>query len=215
MIVCDVGFAARPLGGIPPCGDGWHLRQESTWTRLMLADGLGHGRHAHQLVSQLKQKLEWIEKRSTYRLSLEQCIVEMHQMLKKGGQDHQAAAALIQIDTTAQQISSIIIGNIGAYLASEQGEIHIPASHGMLGGRIPSSLRATSYSIQTPSLLLLCSDGMEASKASRKLKQTLTTINFQLSRAEEMAESILADCGKSTDDASCIVVRLLESGGEP
>lgn len=215
MIICDVGFAARPLTGIPPCGDGWHLRQERTWTRLMLADGLGHGRHAHQLVSHLKQQLEWIEKRSTASLSPEQCIEELHHTLKKGGQDHQAATALVQIDTRAQRISSIIIGNIDGYLASKDGEIHIPASHGMLGGRLPSSLRATTYSIQTPSLLLLCSDGIEASKASRTLKQALATLNFQLCRAEEMAQSILEQCGKSTDDASCIVVRLLESGGAP
>ena len=215
MIICDVGFASHPLTGNPPCGDGWHLRQENTWTRLMLADGLGHGRHAHHLVSRLKHQLEWIEKRSTSSYSLEQCIEELHNTLKKGGQDHQAAAALVQIDRTEQQMSSIIIGNIDAYLSSKESEIHIPSNHGMLGGRLPSSLRATSYAIQTPSMLLLCSDGIEASKANLKLKQILTTINVQRCRAEDLAQSLVEQCGKSTDDASCIVVRLLEAGEEP
>jgi len=212
---CDAGFASCPLGGIPPCGDGWHVAQGTGWARLMLADGLGHGTHAHQLVNGLKDQLDWIDKRSNERSSLERCIREMHKKLRKGDQHDQVAAGLIEIDTSAESIAAIILGNIQAYVLRDDRPVCIPSINGMLGGRIPTTLRSTTYPLTAPALLFLCSDGIDTKRALEYLRQSMQFAGFSYKGAEDISQSIVDQYSKGTDDSSCIIVKLSDQRAVP
>lgn len=207
---CSIGYACRPCHHIPPSGDGWlALRIGSTY-RLMLADGIGHGSSAHRIVEALREHLIWICRRSSRLIGLDDCLVSLHHCLQQQNNTSQAAVALLDLDPDLKTFHSLIAGNVMVRYACAERCTSCLNMPGMVGGRLPTTLRMTTVNMQVGGILSLCSDGMEtAGMDDYLLSRCRTGMRRELCLQSE-AEAMLQRFGKITDDASCALVSIQE-----
>jgi hypothetical protein len=183
-MINGIGCCTRPFASVSPSGDGWLAVRVGETQRVMLADGIGHGSHAYQIVDLLKQQLHWICTRSTKLMRLDKSLEALQTF----------------------QLQGISIGNIQTHFLSSGAHGSFPMINGMVGGRFPRHVKANVYSIDSDSVLALFTDGIHPGGASQYLQrlsslQSLSRLNPQME-----AESIVSRFGSSSDDASCVVV---------
>lgn len=203
-----IGHAARPFQHRPPCGDGWLSLEIGSICRIMLADGIGHGSNAHRIVQGLRQQLIWLCERSTQLLDLTDCLVSLHHYLEQQVKQSQAAVALLDLDLETHKITSLITGNVMVRYASAERYVQCLQMPGMLGGRLPTTLRATTLDMQSGSLLSLCSDGVDSSGTGDYLISRCRAGMHRGLHIQAEAEAMLRQFGRITDDASCILVSI-------
>lgn len=201
-----IGYWSRPFAGVSPSGDGWLAVKVGGIHRLMLADGIGHGIHAHHIVCLLQQQLLWICTRSTQLLGLDESLQTLHWLLRQQSMDCQAAVALVDLDMEALQFQGISIGNIQAHFYAKGRHGSLPMIHGMVGGRFPRHVSSTKHAIDSEGVLALFTDGIDAPAATHYLQalcalQARPCINPQVE-----SETIVSRFGCISDDASCGLV---------
>lgn len=202
----NIGHAARPFNNNPPCGDGWLCLQQESRIRVMLADGIGHGRHAHGIAALLERQLRWICERNQRPVSALHCLEQLHTMLLEQGHDWQAAVAIADIDIQKNQIECVAVGNIEMYYLQGNTGICLASTNGMIGGRFPGRPQRHCWRAETNSILALFSDGMDSHSAREALQAVHNTTRTDVSDIKDKAEKLLRDCGRLTDDASCALV---------
>jgi serine phosphatase RsbU (regulator of sigma subunit) len=205
-MINGIGCCTRPFASVSPSGDGWLAVRVGETQRVMLADGIGHGSHAYQIVDLLKQQLHWICTRSTKLMRLDKSLEALHKLLCQETMDCQAAVALVDLDLQTFQLQGISIGNIQTHFLSSGAHGSFPMINGMVGGRFPRHVKANVYSIDSDSVLALFTDGIHPGGASQYLQrlsslQSLSRLNPQME-----AESIVSRFGSSSDDASGVFV---------
>lgn len=199
----EIGHSSRPFQLIPPCGDGWISLDNGAVQRLMLADGIGHGQHAHQIVRLLEQQLSWLCQRSTELINLADCLINFHQVLKRQGADWQAAVALVDLNRRQKSLSVAIVGNVEVRCIEACSSSAFPGMRGMVGGRLPSQLLISQRRMQNESLIGIFSDGVESRSTVDYLDQLRERRCRRALPMQTESESIIRDFGKLTDDASC------------
>ena len=204
----EVGYADRCFGDVRPCGDGMIYRGDATSLRLMLADGMGHGQSAHNAVKRLKQTFSWFCERSRSMGSLADCIREMHDGMKDRGTGNQAAVAVIDLNVTSGLCGALSIGNVKAHLIGSHSVLSIPCLNGMVGGRLPASLPIAVEHLKPWSLLVVHSDGISARAVLPFLESLPISHTHMAGEAQLLAQKIVDQFAKSSDDASCAVVVL-------
>lgn len=202
----QLGYAERCFADGPVCGDGLISLQRDGTLRLMLADGIGHGPHAHRVVAQLGEHFRWVCGRSSTMPDLADCMRDLHQLLKAQQQTDQAAVALVDVNTDSAQIAGLSVGNVKVHSLAPGLEFSFPCLNGMVGGHLPRQLPVLVRPCAPEALLTLHSDGV----SSRALLQYLGTLVSSGYRsrlgAQAVADAVLRGCGKTSDDASCAVV---------
>lgn len=211
MMSISLGYASRSFSPGLPCGDGFLQLQMGPIQRVMFTDGIGHGNHAFQIVEALNQQLIWLCQRSqTYRISLVECLLSLHSMLKQRGHDHQAALALLDLDADGRRLDALIIGNIEVHYHQAGHHHALSALPGMVGGRLPSQPRLTHHDLAGDALLGLFSDGVNVRPTHQGLQAMVTKGNLDHLDMQAEAQTILALLGRPSDDASCALLRLVE-----
>jgi hypothetical protein len=205
-----IGHAARPFNNTPPCGDGWLCHQVDGIHRGMLADGIGHGRQAHRIVSLLADHLAWFCRRSTPLINLDDCMVGLHQFLQEQGSDWQAAMALIDVDPHKRCADVIVVGNIQVHHLSVDEGMSVPSLRGMVGGRLPAHLPITHWPISASCLIGMFSDGLTSAPAYAHLKELQDRGVRQRLNIQSEAETMINRFGRLTDDASCALLQVIE-----
>ena len=206
MVQLDLGYAERSFQGIPPCGDGMITAQHEEITRVMLVDGIGHGAHAHAVVQQLQAQFRWICGRSTEWIGIAECLLELHQLLREGRQDLQAAVALLDVDADTWQVSALCVGNVRAHQVSAAAVVSVPCLNGMVGGQMPQRLPLFRQSWPAETLLTLHSDGVSTRGLLPYLQALLWSGARRQLEAQPIADTVLSRFGKTSDDASCVVM---------
>lgn len=147
-----VGGISVPLLGENVCGDGWAVLQQESLIRLLVVDGLGHGRYAAEAA--------W-EATAVFQKHHDQDIVGLmetlhHALMKTRG----AAAAMVQINAATSQLDAVGVGNcVIRIFDADGGSRQLPSVNGTLGS---SFRKARSLSIPwTPECtLVMHSDGI-------------------------------------------------------
>ena len=203
-----IGYASRPFHDIPPCGDGWLSLSEGATTRLMFADGIGHGPGAHRIVTLLGEQLTWLCRRSNQLPGLETCLLELHRGLQRhaAGDVAQAAVALVDIDREHGSLAVAIVGNVQVHYHGNLGHHRFPSQNGMVGGTFPRHLRVAHAPLRPSGLLTLFSDGLESRAADRHLSDLQARGTRHGLCIQQEAERLLSHCGKTGDDASCALL---------
>jgi hypothetical protein len=210
------GYASRSFQDGPLCGDGWWSAEVSARgsgdadrvQRMMLADGIGHGSHAHRIVQRLGEQLTWICRRSTGATNLTTCVRDLHQRLKELGHNAQAALALLDLDPRSGQLSAVVIGNIQMLVLSPEKDDSLPAQAGMLGGRLPSRLATCERTIDCRTLLAVHSDGVAGAGLREHLRAVGMLRMTAEPRLQDEAAAIVQRFGSPADDASCALIRI-------
>lgn len=188
--------AARPLSSEEACGDQPVAVDAGGGAALFgVLDGLGHGREAARAALCGVEVL-----RRDPAKPLEALIKLCHRKL---ADTRGAAVTLARIDFDAGILSWAGIGNVTANLVAKAPsgtEVRSSAclASGIVGYRMPETIRTQAISIRPGDLLVIASDGIAGNH--------LDSIEFAAS-AKVIADRILHSCRKATDDALVLAAR--------
>jgi serine phosphatase RsbU (regulator of sigma subunit) len=205
----DVGYAEMPFQGNPPCGDAWYCRNEPERLQLMALDAIGHGHQAHAIATFAIAEIERITGDPFRAWSVEDSLLMLDRKMRSRGNDYLAAVALFNVQRATGTLSGGNVGNLEAYLLNEEGIIHLHATNGMIGGVLPSRINIFEQSLAPGSCLVIHSDGISSTGMRQFLKELQTSRMFLSRSADQLAAQAVHLFGKSHDDASCAILRVL------
>jgi len=186
------GAVNRPKQNQEISGDTYVVKEFAP-DGLMVAviDGLGGGEEA------ARAALGAAEIVQTYPdYPLEDIIRRAHSALHN---TRGAVIALLRLNLKEHKASYIGVGNIGIYVQSTQ-PIKPISKNGILGYRLPPALLQLHYPYNLGDTFVLYSDGISSRFAlDGKIDTSLAP--------QAVAETILANYGKTIDDATVVVVR--------
>ncbi len=192
----DCAVARRALEGEPVSGDRHALIAYPGGLLVAVVDGLGHGRDAAIAAECAVAALLDHPERSVH-WQVEQC----HRALAK---TRGAVMALASIDARRNSAQWTSVGNVEALLLKpnalgKPSRDTIPTRGGIIGHRLPP-LRIESLAVEPGDVFVFATDGIQGGFADR--------LNLS-SPPRELADRILGDYGKATDDALVLVGRWL------
>jgi len=176
-------------------GDGWQGITQKGVLKILIADGLGHGKEADHATKQAIKA--FTECRET---SPSEILRYIHQSIKRT----RGCVATVVISDEANKLWTICgIGNISTKLSSFSDSKSYLPYNGIVGHNIPHTLNNQELSQNDYQQITLCSDGIksrwEHSKHSFIQKYDLTV----------QAAALYKDYGRRTDDMSVIIGRVL------
>ena len=185
------GAVVRPKQNETVSGDAY-LVCEQPDARVLAAvvDGLGSGEEAARAAQAAERTI-----RAHANMPLKELIQLVHQTLYN---TRGAVIGVLRLDLDKHEADFIGVGNIGVHAYSQQ-LIKPISKNGFLGFRLPALLELH-YSYNPGDVFVLYSDGI-----SSRFGQDWQ-IDLQ-QPAQHIAESILASYGKSTDDATVLVMK--------
>lgn len=162
---------------------------------VVAVDGLGHGPHAARAA---RIAVEVVRERADHDLVA--LVRHSHEALK---QTRGAAMSLALLSTSNASLSWLGIGNVeGRLMGGEptpRGKASLPLLAGLAGHELPP-LRPTTVDVRRGDVLIFATDGIEPAFAD----------SLELSgSAQEIAERVLAEHWKATDDALVLAIRYL------
>jgi negative regulator of sigma-B (phosphoserine phosphatase) len=189
----DWGVAGCALGGAEVSGDLHMVVAHSSGMLVGVADGLGHGPEA-AVAAQAAAHIFACHA----GLPVEQLMLLCHQALRR---TRGAVLSIASFDTIAGSIEWVGVGNVEGVLIHDGGGPRARESlllrGGVVGSRIPP-LRAVTLRIDAGDTLIFATDGI-----ARKFVATLP----ESRPPQEIADDILRDHGKGTDDALVLVAK--------
>lgn len=193
----DWGAASRPLPGQPESGDQLVVKPFSGGVLVAVLDGIGHGIEASTAAMIAREIIEAHAADPVVTL-VQRC----HEALQA---TRGVAVSMASLSTSRGLLTWIGVGNVVGVLLHPhvtplQKESALLLRAGVVGFQLPSFLNSSSVQLSEGDTLVFATDGIQSDFA-RGL-----AANQAPQRA---AESILAQHGKTTDDALVLVVRLL------
>jgi phosphoserine phosphatase RsbX len=190
--ILDWAVAGRPLNGQIESGDLHVVAPFDGGTLVAAIDGLGHGPEAAR-ASRVAAGVVAAHPSETLTRLVEWC----HEALLK---TRGAVMTLASFRSRTAELTWMGIGNVeGVLLRADatRASDAAPLRGGVVGFRMPA-FRATTVSLSFGDTLVLATDGIKSGFARGR---TAAASPAQLS------EAILADHGRSTDDAMVLVAR--------
>jgi anti-sigma regulatory factor (Ser/Thr protein kinase) len=147
------GSVSLALPGESACGDTWACAAVPDGTRLLVADGLGHGPLAAQAASEASR---------IFALTLAEPLEAALDTIHKGMRATRGAAvALGDVRPAERRVLYAGIGNIGATIASHTGRRMLVSLNGTVGHTAPR-IRAFEYEWPSGGVLLMYTDGLRS-----------------------------------------------------
>ena len=187
------GVAMRPLSGETESGDIAVVESSAGVTLVAVIDGLGHGPHAATAARTAADILQ-----SGVGQDVAVLVRRCHQALE---QTRGASISLATIDVGDHSMTWVAIGNIEGRLV-ERGFPNrsiLPAA-GVAGVELPR-LQPETLGLRRGSTLIFSTDGVHTG-----FSDSLAASGSP----QQIAERIMKEHGKSTDDALVLVVRYLK-----
>jgi len=186
------GAVCQPCPGGLVSGDGWSRRELTGHTRIIVADGLGHGPAAAEASRKAVEVFN-----AGDNLPLVALIDEMHVELRP---TRGAAVAIAQIDHAQQSIHYVAVGNIGGSVLDGDTSHGLLTLSGIVGHTLPR-VQENVYTWPPGGLLVMYSDGIK-SRWNLDLYPGLAYKNPSL-----VAGVLYRDFRRGTDDTTVVVVK--------
>lgn len=192
MAACQISVTAAtvPFPGEMVNGDGWRVDWHGNSCRITVIDGLGHGVPAADATSAALAALA-AEPMLGPADALDLCHRALHHT--RG-----AAVGVATIDLDGQVLSFAGVGNVEARVWQTGIEKRLSSARGIVGAGMPS-IHTKEVTLEPGWRLVLHTDGVSARFS---LLTDLPTPDVTL---QELADTILASWGQSTDDATAVV----------
>ena len=187
-----IAVASRPHPNEDISGDGWSVHWDGPNCRITVIDGLGHGPEAAHATDRARHTLDTNPSLSP-ALTIHRC----HDALvgTRG-----AAMAVVTFSLPARTMTHSAIGNVEAQCWTGQRVKRLIAHRGIVG-RTLSRAREEAIELTAPDwLLLMYSDGIRERFDLESLPA------FTRRDAQALADHILGDWSRATDDATVVVV---------
>jgi anti-sigma regulatory factor (Ser/Thr protein kinase) len=192
----DVAALTRPIEGETVCGDGYAARRDPGLLRVLLCDGLGHGRLAAAATHEAVR---------LFRDADSQPPAQMLTLLHAGLSGTRGAAVAIAEVDAAGSVRHAGMGNIAGALVSTGQRRVLLSQPGIVDHR-GRAIRESTYEASHGDLLVLHSDGVRD-------RWELEAYPGLTSRSPlVVAATLLRDAGTRRDDASVLVARISSAG---
>lgn len=151
----QIGGISVAIHGETECGDAWDCVRTPNYTRILVADGLGHGALAAMASREAVQVLH-----ATAELPLSQALQDMHQALRA---TRGAAVAVADLCLEEQILRFAGVGNIAAFIAGPAGtrNQNLVSINGTLGCLSPK-VKEFTYPLPRESTVVFYSDGLQS-----------------------------------------------------
>jgi len=187
----EIATANRPCYPEPVSGDSTLVLPVAGGMLLACIDASGHGKKAHLLAQQLAECI-----RASASPDLARLLRTAHAM---AAGTIGAAMSLAFVDTASAELRFAGIGNIRIRCLGSTPWTGI-AREGVLGERFPTP-DVQQFALHADDLVLMFSDGVRQSLSAQAVAR------LHLGSAQQIADKLLRQAGRATDDASCIVVK--------
>ncbi|QJD96978.1 SpoIIE family protein phosphatase [Mucilaginibacter robiniae] len=176
-------------------GDATYYKTSGRYLKLLVADGLGHGREANLAVNEAVSSFKGCPYDSPVEI-----LRFLHQDIRK---TRGMVSTVAVFDLESKQVQIAGIGNISAKFMHLGGIVKNHISYnGIVGHNIPNTMNSQQVAFTDYSLLILCSDG---------IKSRWDVSKYQgIARCDSMmmAAAIYKDYSRGTDDTSVVIVKL-------
>ena len=193
LLKIEYAQKVRQYPGESVSGDVAVLRQSGSGLLFGIIDASGHGSEAHLLAQRLSQAIA--EEQSS---SPEDLLRVVHR-LSKGTRG--AAVGLAFLDCASHRLTYAGIGNVHIRVLGARSWRGV-SRDGIVGERMPGILQQR-VGVSTGDVIVVASDGVSESSRSTVL------VRGSMLPATEIADQVILEAGKATDDASCVVVKCL------
>jgi serine/threonine protein phosphatase PrpC len=188
------GVASRPKQGQFVSGDAYIVEAfPPNGLHVAVIDGLGGGAEAARAANSAVEVIRAAPAQDPSEL-LRRSHLALHGT--RG-----AVMALLTFDLATRSVSFVGVGNIGVHVVSAMA-IRPISKNGIVGYRLPQLLKLA-YTYNSGDTFVLFSDGI-----SSRLNLD-STIEPDVA-PQQLADTLLARYGKSSDDATVVVVRAIE-----
>ena len=189
----QVAITKRPFLGETHCGDECAYWQENGKVTLCIVDGLGHGEHAERAA---QAAVEYVADHLAQPLADIFAGCDAALRSTRG-----VAMGLAVIDEEAGTLTYAGIGNTRAVIIqSARSLVCLSSNYGIVGGGYRKLMPET-VELTTGDLLVLTTDGI------KERCDLLAYGDALRGEAQQLAERILQDWGRETDDAVVLVFR--------
>lgn len=193
----EIGGICLPMPGETVPGDAWTARRGRSRTRLLVADGLGHGPVAGEAAQAAIAAF-----RDGGDASPAETLDAIHAALRG---TRGAAAAVAELDSAQGLVRFAGVGNIAGTVVSQAGTRHVVSHNGILGHGA-RKIQEFTYDWPPDALLVMHSDGL-ASRWSLDRYPGLQARHPGL-----VAGVLYRDFARGRDDVTVVAVRA-RSGG--
>jgi len=186
-----VGAICVPLAGEPVSGDRWAIQRVGGRLRVIVVDGLGHGRPAAIAAQTAVEAFQ-----AGGRSALKELLESVHQALRA---TRGAAVAIAELDGYVGQLRFAGLGNVSATLIQEKRS-GLASVNGTAGAEA-RHLRVYDYALSPGALLVLHSDGLGT-------RWTLDGVPELRSKHPSLTCGLLfRDHARPRDDATVLAIR--------
>ena len=192
QVALNTGYVARPYPGETVCGDvgvSWHLPKRRV---LALADGLGHGPHAHHAAMMAMECIA-----GNLHLECAALFAACNEQLRH---TRGAVLAVAVIDLSSNMMTLGSVGNIRCKLLTPTRDSRLGTGHGIVGAGFKWS-PPDQVQLAFGDTLVMFSDGVAEDAGIRAcLASTAVT-------PQQLAQDVVTQWGRHDDDASVLVYR--------
>ena len=176
-------------------GDGCSVRVLNKKICIMVADGLGHGKHAKTATDVAIKCFQ-----NSTDVTPSNLIKEMHEDLKK---TRGVVATIAIMDTENEKVDLCGVGNINTRIYKGIEHKNYVTHNGVIGMNLPSRLENSILDLEKYQQLIFCSDGI---KTKWNLVQYTSILKYD---PMILAAAIYKDQARHTDDMTIVTAKFV------
>lgn len=189
----DLGAIHVSKPGEEICGDEWSCRMRDSRLAILVADGLGHGLHAHDAAT--AAVAVFAQRHEQHPVNV---IEDVHAALRA---TRGAAVSMLAVDLERRTARYAGLGNITAAILSPAGGRQSLISHNGTAGHTVARIQEFQYPVPPGSMLVMASDGI----ATQWDLAPYPGIRFR--RASTIAAVLYRDFSRRRDDVTIVVAK--------
>ncbi|RZM28474.1 MAG: serine/threonine protein kinase [Pedobacter sp.] len=175
-------------------GDGFVSKSNENYTKIMLADGLGHGPEANLAVNEAAAAFKVFPDTSPT-----ETLRFIHSSIKK---TRGAVITIVNFEHSTKIWTVAGVGNIAGRFAGPVNFKNHMSYNGIVGHNIPGSMNDQSYSGNEFNQVMLCSDGIKT-----RIDMARYPMMYKYD-STILAAAIYKDHARRTDDMSVVIAKL-------
>jgi anti-sigma regulatory factor (Ser/Thr protein kinase) len=175
-------------------GDGFYYKRSADYLKVLMADGLGHGKEANSAVNAAVDSFK-----SCPETSPAEIIRWLHKDIKKT----RGMVGVVMVYDIKQKLWNMAgVGNISTKLCAPYSVKGYMSYNGIIGHNIPNSMSDHQFEQSEFQQIIMCSDGIKTRWDHTKYPGIMKLDQSFL------AAAIYKDHGRQTDDMSVVIAKI-------